>query len=122
MLFSSHLIAADLLDGVTFEGPVVETIRQMGETWDGKGPLGLMGEEILRTARMLAVANAFVGMVSPRAYRDAMTFEKCCSILLGQMETRYDRKSVSALINFLENRGGMERWAHFREKPEDIAA
>ena len=122
MLFSSHLIAADLLEGVTFEGPVVETIRQMGETWDGKGPLGLMGEEILRTARMLAVANAFVGMVSPRAYRDAMTFEKCCSILLGQMDTRYDRKSVTALINFLENRGGMERWAHFREKPEEMAA
>lgn len=122
LLFSSHLIAADLLEGVTFEGPVVETIRQMGETWDGKGSLGLKGEEILRTARMLSVANAFVGMVSPRAYRDAMTFEKCCSILLGQMETRYDRKSVSALINFLENRGGMERWAHFREKPEDIAA
>jgi HD-GYP domain-containing protein (c-di-GMP phosphodiesterase class II) len=122
LLFSSHLIAADLLEGVTFEGPVVETIRQMGETWDGKGPLGLKGEEILRTARMLAVANAFVGMVSPRAYRDAMTFEKCCSILLGQMETRYDRKSVTALINFLENRGGMERWAHFREKPDELAA
>lgn len=122
LLFSSHLIAADLLEGVIFEGPVVETIRQMGETWDGKGPLGLKGEEILRTARMLAVANAFVGMVSPRAYRDAMTFEKCCSILLGQMETRYDRKSVTALINFLENRGGMERWAHFREKPDEIAA
>ena len=122
LLFSSHLIAADLLEGVIFEGPVVETIRQMGETWDGKGPLGLKGEEILRTARMLAVANAFVGMVSPRAYRDAMTFEKCCSILLGQMETRYDRKSVTALINFLENRGGMERWAHFREKPDELAA
>ena len=122
MLFSSHLIAADLLEGVIFVGPVVETIRQMGETWDGKGPLGLLGEEILRTARMLAVANAFVGMVRPRAYRDAMTFEKCCSILLGQMDTRYDRKSVTALINFLENRGGMERWAHFREKPEDLAA
>ncbi|MBM3565386.1 MAG: PAS domain S-box protein [Alphaproteobacteria bacterium] len=122
MLLSSHLVAADLLENVKFEGPVVETIRQMGETWDGKGPLGLKGEEILRTARMLAVANAFVGMVSPRAYRDAMTFEKCCSILLGQTETRYDRKPVSALINYLENRDGMERWAHYRKKPDDIAA
>ncbi len=122
MLFSSHLVAADLLEPVTFEGPVVETIRQMGETWDGKGPLGLKGEEILRTARMLAVANAFVGMISPRAYREAMTFEKCSAILLGQTETRYDRKPVTALINFLENRGGMERWAHFRKRPDDMAA
>ena len=61
--------AVDLLQDVTFEGPVVETIRQLGETWDGGGPLGLKGEEILVTARVLAVANAFVGMVSPRAYR-----------------------------------------------------
>ena len=71
---------------------------------------------------MLAVANAFVGMISPRAYREAMTFEKCSAILLGQTETRYDRKPVTALINFLENRGGMERWAHFRKRPDDMAA
>lgn len=122
LVANSYMVTVDLLHDVTFPGPVVETIRQMGETWDGSGPLGLKGEEILRTARMLAVANAFVGMVSPRAYRDALTFEKVSSIMLDQAGVRYDRKPVTALINFLENRGGMERWAHFRKNPVASAA
>lgn len=117
LLANSYLVTVDLLEGVTFEGPVVETIRQMGERWDGAGPLGLREEEILRTARMLAVANAFVGMVSARAFRAAMTFEKASRILMEETGTKFDRKPVTALINFLENRGGTERWAHFRDKP-----
>ncbi len=116
-LMTSYLVSADLLQDVTFEGPVVDTIREMGETLDGTGPLGEDGETILLSARILAVANAFVGMVSARAYRDAMTFEKVSDILLGDTGSKFDRKPVSALINVLENRAGKEKWAHYREKP-----
>lgn len=118
-LMSSYLVSVDLLKDVTFEGPVVPTIRDMGETWDGKGPLGKEGEDILQTARILAVANAFVGMVSARAYRDAMTFEKVSDILLSETGSKFDRRAVSALINFLENRDGKTKWAHYREKPKE---
>ena len=117
LISNAYLVSVDLLEGVTFDGPVVRTIRQMGETWDGNGPLGLEGEGILRSSRILNVANAFVGMVSARAYRGALTFEKATDILLG-FGSRFDRKPVSALINYLENRGGAEKWACFREKPE----
>ncbi|MCK5445845.1 MAG: PAS domain-containing protein, partial [Rhodospirillaceae bacterium] len=41
MLMTSYLVSADLLEDVTFEGPVVNTIREMGETIDGSGPLSL---------------------------------------------------------------------------------
>lgn len=119
LVANNHLTSAELLQNVPFDGPVVETIRQMGETWDGSGPLSLSEENILRTARVLAVANAFVGMISPRAYRDALTFEKVSNFLLQDSGTKYDRKPVSALINFLENRGGIETWAHFRERPQE---
>lgn len=122
MLANAYLTTVDLLEGVTFDGPVVESIRQLGETWDGKGPLGLKGEEILVTARILAVANAFVGMISARAYRGAMPFRKAADILMQDTDTRYDRRPVSGLVNFLENRGGMNRWAHFREAPSAAAA
>lgn len=118
-LMSSYLVSVDLLKDVTFEGPVVDTIRDMGETWDGNGPLGKGGEDIMDTARTLAVANAFVGMVSARAYRDAMSFEKVSDILLSDTGTKFDRKPVSALINFLENRAGKTKWAHYRERPSD---
>ena len=116
-VMKAYLTSAELLENVPFDGPVVDTIRQMGEAWDGSGPLGVEGEGILMTARILAVCNTFVAMVSARAYREAMTFDKATSILLGDVGTKFDRKPVSALINYLDNRGGAEEWAHFREKP-----
>ena len=122
LLANAYLTTVDLIEGVTFDGPVVETIRQLGETWDGKGPLGLKGEEILVTARILAAANAFVGMISARAYRGAMPFRKAADILMEDTDTRYDRRPVSALVNILENRAGMRRWAHYRDAPSAEAA
>lgn len=119
LVSNSYLVSVDLTQNVDFEGPVVETVRQMGETWDGSGPLGIKEDEGLVTARILGVANAFVGMISPRAYRGALTFEKVSNILLEQSNSKFDRKPVSALINFLENRGGIELWAHFRDAPEE---
>lgn len=118
-LISSYLVSVDLLSDVSFEGPVVDTIRDMGETWDGHGPLGKGGDDILDSARILSVANAFVGMISARAYRDAMSFEKVSDILLSDTGTKFDRKPVSALINFLENRDGKAAWAHYRERPTE---
>jgi len=122
LVSNAYLTTVDLIDGVTFEGPVVETIRQFGETWDGRGPLGLKEEEIIHTARILAVANAFVGMVSARAYRSAMPFRKVADILMDMSDSKLDRRPVTALVNYLENRGGMRRWAHFREDPTQDAA
>jgi len=119
MLGKAYLTTVDLLEGVEFDGPVVETIRQFGETWNGRGPLGLKEEEIILTSRILAVANAFVGMASARAYRAAMPFRKAVDILVEDAGTRYDRRPVSALLNLLENRDGMERWAHFRIAPPE---
>lgn len=122
MLGRSYLDSAELLKNVPFDGPVVDTIRQMGETIDGNGPLGLADADILEPAKILAVANAFVGMVSARAYRDAMPFEKASGFLLGDTGSKFDRKAVSALINYLENRGGREEWAPFRERPVETNA
>ena len=113
-----YLQSADLQDGVEFEGQVGESIRQMSEFWDGSGPLGLSGDGILITARVLSVANAFVAMISPRAYRSALTFDQVTDILLEQSKSRYDLKPVSALVSFLENRNGIDKWANFREGPE----
>lgn len=113
----SHAFAesAVIVADIPFGGPVAETIRQIGERWDGTGPLGLAGERILATARVVAVANAFVAMVSPRAYRGALAFDDACRALLEHQDKAFDRRPVSALIHILDNRGGVERWAHFRQ-------
>jgi len=117
---NSLFASADLLEEVDFDLPVAATLRQIQENWDGSGqPAGLKGIEISEAARIIAVANAFVGMVSPRAYRSALDFSSAVKHLLDDADRRFDRKTVSALINYLENRGGRENWRHFANPPEE---
>lgn len=122
MIVGTFGVSADLLEDVPFDGPVVQTIRQLNEKWDGSGALGTAGEEILLTARIVNVAYMFVRRVSARAHRDGMTFEGVSDLLLQETGITYDRRPVSALINYLDNRNGAETWAHFRDRPEGTAA
>ena len=104
--------SAELLGGIEFDGPVVMTLRQAQARWDGAGiPTGLAGEDILITARIVSVANAFVGMVSRRAYREALDIDRAVAAILEQVGKAFDRRVVVALINYLDNRGGRAQWA-----------
>jgi HD-GYP domain-containing protein (c-di-GMP phosphodiesterase class II) len=115
--------SAALLQGIDFDGPVVETLRQAQAHWDGSGfPQGLAGEQILLTARIVGVANAFVGMVSRRAYRDALEVDNALELLLQQVGKSFDRRVVAALVNFLDNRGGRTHWAVKASGPAAAAA
>lgn len=98
--------SASQLEEVEFDGPVVETLRQAAEHFDGSGPNRLKGQDILVTARIIAVANAFTGMTSHRAYRKAMTIDAALDALMQQIDKEFDRKVVVALANYIENHGG----------------
>jgi PAS domain-containing protein len=114
LIRDSILASAELISDIEFDGPIADTIRQLQENFDGSGiPGGLIGEEILLTARVVSVANAFVAMVSARAYRPGMEFERAISILLEESGKAFDRRAVSALVNYLENRGGRDEWQSF---------
>jgi HD-GYP domain-containing protein (c-di-GMP phosphodiesterase class II) len=104
--------SAELLEGIEFGGPVVETLRQVQERWDGKGqPEGRAGEAILVTARIVAVANALVALISPRAHRPALDIDRVLAALLEQSGGAYDRGVVAALVNHMDNRAGRAAWA-----------
>jgi HD-GYP domain-containing protein (c-di-GMP phosphodiesterase class II) len=122
-LHHSMLEATRLLEGVEFDGPVVETLRQCQEHWDGNGkPHRLKGREIIPTARVLAVANAFVGLLSPRAYRARMSLDEASRILVGEIGTKFDPAVVAALVSHLENKGGRAAWAGLLSQPLEPAA
>ena len=106
--------SVDLLEGIAFAGPVTATLRQLREHWDGSGtPSGLAGDAILLPARIVAVANAFVAMASPRAYREGIDFDQAIANLRDGEGLLFDRRVVAALVNHLENQGGRERWGGF---------
>lgn len=110
---------ADMLSHVEFDGPVVKIIRQVQEHADGTGrPNGLKGDEIDLAARIIAVANVFVAMVSPRSYRkQGKSFDEATVELMQERDKRYDRRAVSALLHVLDNRNGRTKWANFAEAP-----
>lgn len=107
---NSILTSAELIKEVEFEGPVVKTLEQSQENWDGSGPLGLKGGRILVTARVIAVANAFVAMTSPRAYRPKIKQETIIKTLLEEASRKYERRVVVSLISCLENNKDLFKW------------
>jgi len=109
----SILKSAQMLEEVDFDGPVVDCLRQIQAHWDGSGSPALAGEDILLSARIVAVANAFVGMASARAHRPGTDLEETSLALMADAGRIYDRKAVSALMNFLENKGGLQLWQDF---------
>lgn len=103
--------AEEILSRIDFEGPVLQTIVQKNEFLDGSGyPGGLSGEEIILPARILAAANAFVAMTSPRAYRDRLGVQTAMDQLLQDSESRYDRHVIAALFHVVENEIDWSRW------------
>ena len=122
-LHDSLLEATRFLDGVEFDGPVIETLRQCQEHWDGNGrPNHLKAREIIPTARVLAVANAFVGLLSPRAYRAVrLTTDDVIRILVGEIGSKFDPAVVAALINHVENKGARSAWTELASRPADAA-
>jgi response regulator RpfG family c-di-GMP phosphodiesterase len=67
---------ANLLKPLDFFGEVGTIIRAHHESYDGTGyPQMKAGEEIPAVARIIAVADTFDAMTSPRPHRDAMDLE-----------------------------------------------
>jgi PAS domain S-box-containing protein len=107
----------DLLRDIEFDGPVLETLSQINEWVDGSGrPGGLKGDEILPMAQVVALANAFVALISPRAFRDARSFDEAEAILMREIGRRFDKRFVLSLLNHLDNRGGRADWAEMSRR------
>lgn len=101
----------ELLRGLEFDGPVTEIIAQKQERPDGRGyPQGLGGERITLAGQVLAVANAFVALVSARAYRPGLPVKDALEELVRVAGTQFDRRVVAALFHVAENRMDWSRW------------
>lgn len=95
----------DLLRDLEFEGPVLDIIAQKNERPDGRGyPHGITGERITLAGQVLAVANAFVALISTRAYRPGLSVQAALEELMRGAGTQFDRRVVAALFHVAENR------------------
>jgi diguanylate cyclase (GGDEF)-like protein/PAS domain S-box-containing protein len=89
--------------------PIEEWVLKHHERWDGKGyPLGLKGEEIPLSCRILAIADAYDAMVSDRPYRKAMPVEMAIRELLANAGTQFDPELVEAFIAMISDESSHE--------------
>lgn len=71
------------------------------EKWNGKGyPSGLQGDEIPLCARIMAVADVFDALVSPRCYKEPMSYEKAFEIIEDGAGKDFDPILVSEFMKY----------------------
>jgi putative two-component system response regulator len=69
------------------------------ENWNGSGyPVGLKEEEIPLPARIVAVADVYDALTSRRRYRDPMSHEQACEIIMSEKGKKFDSRIVDAFL------------------------
>jgi response regulator RpfG family c-di-GMP phosphodiesterase len=92
-----------LLEHIEFPWKVVPVIRHHHERYDGLGyPDGLKGPEIPLGARILAVVDSYLAMISGRSYRQGRSREEAFEELQCHAGTQFDPEVVEVLIRVVE--------------------
>ena len=69
------------------------------EKWDGSGyPLGLAGDEIPLSARLMAVADVYDALISRRVYKDGMPHDAAVAIIIEGKGRHFDPDIVDAFL------------------------
>lgn len=70
------------------------------ERWDGKGyPQGKKGDEIPISARIMALADVFDALISPRCYKNSFSKEKALKIIQDEAGTHFDPVLANMFID-----------------------
>lgn len=70
------------------------------EKWDGSGyPVGLGGDAIPLSARLMAVADVYDALISKRVYKEGMRHEQAREIIVDQRGRHFDPRLVDGFLN-----------------------
>jgi putative two-component system response regulator len=73
------------------------------EKWDGSGyPQGLVGEDIPRVGRMVAVADVFDALTSKRPYKRAWSLEEAIDYLQQSVGSHFDPELVPLFVQQID--------------------
>jgi|GEM_PF-2734899 len=101
----------EILEELDVDGPLVRTLCQLQERVDGRGfPLGLSEGRILMSARVLKVANAFLGLISRQPGGPGLDLDEALDELWRQAGFAYDARVVEALSRHLGSAETRDAW------------
>jgi PAS domain S-box-containing protein/putative nucleotidyltransferase with HDIG domain len=93
----------EILKNINFGDPIAEIVWQHHERINGSGyPRGLLGDEILLEARILAVADVVETMSSHRPYRPALLLKQALDEIRQQKGILYDVGVVDTCLRLFE--------------------
>ena len=97
-------IAAEILGEIHALRGAIPAILYHHERFDGKGyPLGLSGEEIPLSARIVAVADVYQALISNRPYRKAYSKRKAFRIIKKESGKHFDPKITKAFFKVIKS-------------------
>jgi PAS domain S-box-containing protein/putative nucleotidyltransferase with HDIG domain len=99
-------VAYDILKEIDFPWPIADIVHQHHERIDGSGyPLGLKGDEILLSGKILTVADVVEAIASHRPYRPALGIKTALDEIYVKRGIYYEPSVVDACVKlFEENR------------------
>lgn len=93
------VLGAEIVSKIDNLRAITADIRHHHERWDGGGyPDRLAREQIPIKARILALADAFDAMVSPRVYRQALGLPDIVGEIKRNSGTQFDPEVVNGLL------------------------
>ncbi|SLM28351.1 putative Histidine kinase [Desulfamplus magnetovallimortis] len=103
-LMKQHVaIGGKMLSGDGFDKVAKNIALYHHERWDGNGYLmGLKGENIPIEARIVAVADVYDALTTPRSYKPAFSMEKTADILNAESGTHFDPELIRLFFKNIE--------------------
>lgn len=96
----------DIMKTISFPYPVAKIVLQHHERIDGSGyPAGLIRDQILIEARILAVADVVEAIASHRPYRAALGITHALNEISKKSGTLFDPHVVEACLRLFNERG-----------------
>ena len=84
--------------------PIAKYLLYHHERWDGRGyPEGLKEEEIPVISQILGVADAWDAMLSKRAYRNSLSFEKAVAEIKSNKGSQFSPQVADTFIRIIED-------------------
>lgn len=95
--------SAAALAPLPFSRAVIAGVRHHHERWDGMGaPAALRGTEIPRLARLLALAEAYVGYLEGDDIYEGLSEQEAATEIAGEAARAHDPQMVEALLFMVE--------------------
>jgi putative two-component system response regulator len=92
------------------------------ERWDGHGyPLGLSGQQIPLSARIVALADVYDALSCKRIYKEALPHEQCVAMIAEAAGTHFDPSVVDVFLQIQDRFRQIRQQLHTETPPSQDA-